>query len=46
MADAILDVTDRLGERERLFGRALEDVVGQPFGGLGPDAGESSRTPR
>ena len=40
--DLVLDVADRLGEGQGLLGGALQEVVGQPLGGLGPDAGQAA----
>ena len=40
VADLLLGGADRLGQLEGLLGGALEEVMGQPLGGLGPDAGQ------
>ena len=40
MADAFLDRPDRLGQGQGLLGRGLEEVVGEPLGRLGAEAGE------
>ena len=43
MADLLLGGADGVGQLEGFFGRAAEQVMGQPLGGLGADAGQASQ---
>ena len=41
LADGLLDLADRVGERERLLLGDAQDVEGEPLGGALPDAGQA-----
>ena len=43
MADLLLGGADRLGQLEGFLGRASQQVMGEPLGGLGADAGQASQ---